>query len=100
MFLAGLLVSEEFLVIWCCLDVFQNCFSINADKQISSSRESEGTCEIAEMVRCVKDLEGNLVLNAGKLVIDVFYIILKLERVPVMKSQAQLLETYPIDSYL
>ena len=80
MLLAGLLVSGEFLVTWCCLKVFQSCLSINGDKKISSSRDrgSEGTCEITEVVRCIRDPEGNLVLNAGKPVISVWYIVLKL----------------------
>lgn len=101
MLLAGLLLSGEFLVIWCCLKVFQNCFSINGDKQISSSKDrgSEGTYGIADMVRCIRDPEGSLVLNAVKPVISVWYIIWKLQRLPVLESQAQLLESYPIDSY-
>lgn len=68
MLFAGCLISEEFLVIWCSLEVFQDYFSLNGDKRFSSSkdRRSERTCQIVEMVKCRRDLEGNLVLNSGK----------------------------------
>lgn len=74
MLLAGCLVSREFLVIWCSLEAFQDCFSLNGDKQISSSRDRrlERKCQIVEMVKYRRDFEGNLVINYGKSVISVW----------------------------
>lgn len=46
--------------------------------EVSNDRGSEGTYKIAEMVRCTRDPEGNMVLNAGKPVISVCYVISKL----------------------
>lgn len=43
-----------------CLKVFQNCFSLNGDKQTSSSKDRgwEGTNQVAEVVRQIR--KGNL----------------------------------------
>lgn len=47
-------------VCFCCLKVFQNCFSLNRDKQTSSSKDRglEETHEVAEVVRHIR--KGNL----------------------------------------
>lgn len=60
MLLAGLLLSGEFLFVCCCLKVFQNCFSLNGGKQISSRKDRglEETYEVAEVVRHIR--KGNL----------------------------------------
>lgn len=47
-------------------------------RSLAAKIEGQKGHKFAEMVRCIRDPEENLVLNAGKPVISVWHIILKL----------------------